>query len=153
MSAKPEEWELPIRIVVESPPVGVDFCVQGKTGSDLIGVTRAGKPGQDLAFDVSVRVVQPESGPPRFLGPVTQGPPSERFIYICIGTSAGDPFSCWTRRAKIPLKAIDNELLAQVRKAGPNARLEVRYPGTGKDGTPTCASVKLAPGSWKVVKK
>jgi hypothetical protein len=153
MSAKPDEWELPIRIVVESPPVGVALCVQGKTGADLIGVTRARKPGEDLSFDVSVRVVQADNAPPRFLGPVTQGPPPERFIYICIGTSAGDPHSCWTRRAKIPLKAIDNELLARVRKAGPKAGLEVKYPGTGRDGSPTCASVKLPQGAWQIFTK
>jgi hypothetical protein len=153
MSAKPEEWELPIRIIVANPPVGVDFCVQGKTHTDLIGVTRAAKPEEDLAFDIAVRVVQTDNAPPRFLGPVTQGPPAERFIYICIGTLAGDSHSCWTRRAKIPLKAIDNDLLARVRKAGPKARLEVKYPGTGRDGSPTCASVKLPEGAWKVITK
>ena len=86
---------------------------------------------------------------PRLLGPFTQGPPAQRFIYICSGTCAGEADSRWTRRAKIPLTGITDALLAQWRKGSP-ACLEARIKGTAKDGGPACASVALLDG-WRII--
>jgi len=106
--------------------------------------------GATLSFDFTVRVRTGSSGALNFLGPFTQGPPSVRFVYVNMGTSAGDAGSCWTRRAKISLRGITAELVAALEKT-PAGILEARYAGTGKDGGPTCASVKLLGDGWRVV--
>ena len=88
-------------------------------------------------------------GAPNFLGPYTQGPPALRFVYIRVGRSAGQPDTPFDRRAKIPLGGIGEELLARALKK-PGSVLEVHMPGRGKDGTPTCATVRLPPGAWRL---
>ena len=136
--------EIPLRITLVAPPRGVLFCLQGR-GREPVGQTLS--KGEDLVFDLAVRA--DESGAqPRFLGPFTQGPPAQRFIYVCSGTMAGEAGSCWTRRAKVPLSGISHELLKDWR-ASAAARLEARIRGTAKDGGPACASVEIL-GGWCV---
>jgi hypothetical protein len=72
-----------------------------------------------------------------------------RFIYINIGKSAGQFGSCWERRLKIPLGGITWEM---IEKASTKMLLEARLPGTGKDGGPSCATVKPTEG-WAVRKR
>jgi len=77
-----------------------------------------------------------------------QGPTNGRFIYIGIGTLAGQLGSIWSRRLKIPLQGITWEMIEQLLDDS-NSILETRVPGTGKDGTPNCATVKPFDG-WYV---
>ena len=136
--------ELPLSIVVVAPPPDVMFCVQGKPG-ELFDQVRS--TGQDIAFDLSVRLgAQLPDGGLRFLGKVAQGPPAGRFIYICSGTLAGDPQSCWTRRAKVPLSGITEKLIK------PGHRLEARIAGRAADGGPACATVPLLGGGWRAIR-
>jgi hypothetical protein len=135
------ELELPLRIEVIGPLPGVLHCVQGRLGEYL---TPARSTGEDLTFDVSVRAVPGST--PRLLGPVVQGPPAKRFLYICTGTCAGDTSSCWTRRAKLPLTSIDSALIAL---AKPGQRLTATIDGKARDGGPACATVPLLGGGWK----
>jgi hypothetical protein len=85
---------------------------------------------------------------PNFLGPHVQGPTGERFIYIDIGTLAGQTETCWSRRLKIPLRGITWDMIERV-SADAESLLETRVPGTGGDGGPSCATVKPFPG-WKL---
>ena len=78
-------------------------------------------------------------------GPFVQGPPRQRFVYIDIGTCAGQADSCWSRRLKIPLVGIATIMIV----AG--GVLEARVPGTGRDGGPSCATVKDFEG-WRPVR-
>lgn len=135
------EFDMTLRIVFVRPPTGVMFCVQGRP-QEFFG--RVVSTGADVAFEVPVRVVPTD--PPRFLGVVAQGPPAERFVYVCSGTSAGDPTSPWTRRAKIPLASIKR---TQVRAGG---TLEVRVDGVAKDGGPACATVPLLGKGWSLAR-
>lgn len=140
------ESELQIRIVVLSPPSGVTFAVQrGKF--ELLPPRRE---ADSLVFEFTVRVGRQPDGSPNFLGPYTQGPPSVRFVYVNSGTSAGQQKTPWTRRAKVPLMAITWEQIELARR-GQGTGLEVQFPGIGRDGGPTCASVKLPAGAWRVV--
>ena len=144
MSGK--DRDVALRIIVRRPPSGVAFAVQ-RGMSELI--TPSATESDALVFDVSVRVGEPlADGAPRFLGEVTQGPPSGRFIYVCSGKRVGQPASPWDRRAKIPLTSIT---MAMVERAlsRPGARLETEFEGTAKDGGPTCATVKAI--AWRVV--
>jgi len=60
---------------------------------------------------------------------------------------AGDHAADWQRRAKIDIHDIPAPLLDQARQG---ALLEAVLPGRGKDGTPTCATVRPLEG-WRPV--
>ena len=84
------------------------------------------------------------------MGAFVQGPTGERFIYINIGTSAGDINSVWSRRLKIPLKGITTGMITDLQNDSA-LMLETKVPGTGKDGGPNCATVKPFSG-WYLSK-
>lgn len=139
--------EIPLRITVVGAPLGVAWALQSGR-SDLI------EPGERtealIAFDVTVRVGEPRAGgQPTFLGRVTQGPPTERFLYLNSGKRAGQVDSCWDRRAKVPLNGITQQLIESVGKQ-PGARLDAQIARTAADGGPACATVPLLTG-WRVV--
>lgn len=141
------ERELPLRIAVVDPPGGVTFRLQqGK--SDLV------PPARDsdgcLSFDFTLRVSNDRTkGPPNLRGPLAQGPPAGRFVYVNSGTYAGQAGSCWSRRAKVRLAGISWELIEEVLST-PGAVLEARIQGTAKDGGPACATVPLLEGGWRI---
>ncbi len=138
---------LPLRITIVQPPRNVAFALQ--RGKDELLPPAAEADGQ-ISFDFSVRVgVRPSDGAPNFLGPFTQGPPAGRFVYVNVGTSAGQADSPWTRRAKVPLAGIDWPIIDEA-LATPGAVVEARFAGTAKDGSPACATVPLLDGGWKV---
>ena len=92
-----------------------------------------------------------DDGPPNCVRTIVQGPPTGRFIYIDIGKSAGQFNSNWERRIKIPLLGITWDMVAMI--ANNSTRLlQATIPGTGKDGGPSCATVKPIDG-WKVKTK
>ena len=91
--------------------------------------------GKDLTFEFTAGIKDRVSDAMAALsGPFVQGPRSERFVYIDVGTFAGQVDSCWSRRLKIPLAGITMKMV----QAG-NV-LEARVPGTGRDGSPSCAT-------------
>jgi hypothetical protein len=137
--------ELTLRIVIEQPPTGVDFALQKGSGSAYEPVQKQRSAGNDLVFEFQPAVkagVSDSMAVPG--GPFIQGPPRQRFVYVDIGTCAGQFDSCWSRRLKIPLAGIP----AKVIRTG--GVLEARVPGTGRDGGPSCATVKEFDG-WKSV--
>lgn len=141
---------VPFRIVVVDPPPGVHFRLQsGKTPGELL--PPAGSTSSALTFDFELQLGEPLSdGRPRFLGPLAQGPPQERFVYVNSGTCAGQSASCWTRRAKVHLSSITAAMVKKVLSSA-GLVLEGRFAGTAKDGGPACASVPLLGKAWQVV--
>jgi len=139
--------QVALRVVLLAPPPGVDFGVQQGKGTDYTTIqTQRSKTG-DLSFEFTVTVKDNrEDGLPNFLGPLTHGPTTGRFLYINIGQSAGQSNTAWDRRLKIPLEGITWDLIAQ---QSATTVLEAQLPGTGKDGGPSCATVKPIQG-WKV---
>lgn len=143
------ERDLPLRIILKAPRAGVDFGLQKGRGGGYETIQTQRSTGTDLQFDFTVRFKPGgKNGVPNFLGPLVQGPPAERFIYIDIGTYAGQTETGWSRRLKIPLRDIGQELIERV-LTDERLLLEVAVPGTGRDGGPACASVKPFPG-WKI---
>jgi hypothetical protein len=136
------EHDLNLLIILESPPPGVDFGLQKGSGDPYETVQTQRSSTGDLRFEFSVRVREGKDGQPNFLGPFTQGPAQQRFVYIDIGTCAGQTNTVWSRRLKIPLYGITWDLIKK------GKTLETHVPGTGKDGGPTCATVKPFAG-WK----
>ena len=141
------ELEVTLRIMLEGPPPGVDFGLQEGHGNDYKTVqTQRSKTG-DLTFTFTARAKQNTGGEPVFLGSFTQGPPRKRFVYLDIGTYAGQKETQWSRRLKIPLQGIDWKMIEQA--AASSRVLETRVHGTGRDGGPTCGTVKPFNG-WKL---
>jgi len=145
---RPGRSLLSLRIIVTDPVPGVALALQ--SGPSAIVPPTSVAPTA-VTFDLTVEASAPTAdGIVVFHGPFTQGPPAARFVYITVGTRAGQPGSPWERRAKIPLGGIGAELVTRA-VARPGSVLEVRVGGRGRDGTPVCATVKLAPDAWKVV--
>ena len=143
------EQEITLRIFLETPPAGVDFGLQKGRGNDYETIQTQRSRGKDLVFEFSVRAKESKDGAPNFLGSFVQGPTGERFVYIDIGTSAGQTGTCWSRRLKIPLRGITWPMIEEV-LSDSKSLLETRVPGTGRDGSPTCATPKPFSG-WKAV--
>jgi hypothetical protein len=147
----PGEYEIPLRITLVEPPAGVMFSLQ--CGRDEIVDAKRTKQGEELSFDLTIRVKgDPDLGSARFLGPFVQGPTGGKFIYLRVGSMAGDVISPWSRRVKVPLASLNwPNILAAA--SNPKVVVEARYPATGRDGSPACATVKLLAGGWHQTKK
>ena len=138
------ERQVTLRVIVESPPGDVDFGVQEGHGNDYKTVQKQRYTKQDLRFEFLIRVNEGKNGQPNFLGSFAQGPANNRFIYLDIGTYAGQSNTPWGRRLKIPLAGITWPMIEQASDA--SRVIEVRVPGTGRDGGPTCGTVKQFSG-------
>jgi hypothetical protein len=135
------DQEITLRLVLEKPPPGVDFGIQKGRGSIYETIQTRRSAGGDLTFEFNVVVRAASAGSIDFAGPLVQGPRGARFVYVDIGTCAGQRDTPWSRRLKVPLAGITSELIRRG-LSGANRVLEARVPGTGRDGGPSCASVK-----------
>ena len=140
--------EITLEIILTKPTPGVAFGLQKGSGSNYETVQKQIATTRDLSFrfTVSIKGNPTSDDLPKLSGGFVQGPAGNRFVYIGIGTYAGQTGSVWARRLKIPLTGIswkDIELLSG------NALLRAIVPGTGKDGGPNCATVKPFTG-WSV---
>ena len=145
-----KESQVRLRIILVTPPAGVDFGVQDGKGNDYKTIQKQRSKGADLTFEFTATSKDNrDDGLPNFLGTLMQGPVAERFVDI--GKLAGQTDSCWDRRIKVPLGGITWDMIEKVSK-DPVLVLEARLPGTGKDGGPSCATVKPTDG-WKVCRQ
>ena len=136
--------DIPVRIIVKRPLAGVAMLVQ--RGKDEL-LAPIAKSASQLVFDFEI-TVDPTEARPNFLGKYSQGPKDARFIYVNSGTYA-DQHSIWSRRAKISLMNVTgDQIQTLVSKAG--TILQTEFEGVGRDGGPTCASVKGI--EWKITK-
>lgn len=145
------EDKILLRIVLESPTVGVDFGLQKGRGKDYktIQVQRAN--GKNLLFEFNVKFKTSEDAGLVFLGPFAHGIPAERFVYIDIGTFAGQKDSPWSRRLKIPLSGITFKMIDSLLSDN-GLIIETSVAGKGKGGGPNCGTVKPFNG-WKLKQK
>jgi len=124
-----------MQIVIENPVAGVLHSLQSKDGHPLD--PKSSKSGETLAFDFPVRIAP---GPKFFGDQVRREGPVRRFVYIRIGQSAGEHGSPWSRRMKIDIHDLPSDLLDGA--AAGDGTIEIVVDGTGKDGTPACATVR-----------
>jgi len=132
--ARADQTLLNFRIIIQQPVSGVLHSLQDKDDTPLD--PKSSQQGEALLFDFPVRV---GSGPKFFGDQVRREGPERRFVYIRIGQLAGDHASPWSRRMKIDIHDIDTALLERAAKNG--GVIETVVNGTGKDGTPACATV------------
>jgi len=133
--AKTDQNVINLRIIIEQPVIGVLHSLQAKDESPLD--PKRSRKGEPLAFDFQVRV-----GPgPKFFGDqVRREGPLRRFVYIRVGQYAGDPSSPWSRRMKIDIHDLKQDLLDRAATTG--RAIQIAVNGTAKDGSPACATVK-----------
>ncbi len=131
--------QITLRLTIADPLPGVRYSLQ-KDDAPFEPVTAGDGP---LSFDVPIQL-KPDN---RFGGPFVRREGKERrFVYVRIGAMAGDHAVDWQRRAKIDIHDIPGSLLDQARQG---RVLEIILPGRGKDGTPSCATVRPTTG-WHV---
>lgn len=136
------QTEIRLRFVIDAPVPGVMLSLQDKKGAPVDATTP--KAGKSTTFEFPIRI-----GPgPKFYGDFVRAEgPERRFVYIAVGAQAGQAGTQWSRRMKIDVHTIPPTLLAAASKG---KVLEAIIAGTGKDGTPACASVPLLK-TWRVV--
>jgi hypothetical protein len=133
--ARSDQVSILLRIVIATPVPGVLHSLQSRDGHPLD--PKRSSAGEPISFDVPIRV-----GPgPKFFGDqVRREGPSRRFSYIRVGQSAGDPGSPWSRRMKIDIHDLGQDLLDRASSTG--RAIQITVNGTAKDGSPACATVK-----------
>jgi hypothetical protein len=137
--ARPPQTEIRIRLVIENPVAGVVHSLQNKDNTPVDA--KASEAGAALTFEFPVRIA---AGPKFYGEQVRSEGPERRFAYIAIGQLAGDKASCWSRRMKVDIHDIPRPLLDE---AAQGKVLEGTIEGTGRDGTPACATVLCR--SWR----
>jgi hypothetical protein len=140
------ESEIKLQIILIKPTPGVIFGLQKGSGNNYETVQKQISTSNDLSFQFAIKVKGDRSKEefPKFSGSFVQGPSGNKFVYIDIGTYAGQLGTIWSRRLKIPLAGITWE---DIDSLSGNLILQASVPGTGRDGGPNCATVKPF-GGW-----
>lgn len=133
--ARPDQIEIGLRILIEQPIAGLVHSLQA--GNDGVLDPKMSGAGEPLAFDFPIRIAP---GPKFFGDQVRREGPERRFVYIRIGQLAGDPASPWSRRMKIDVHDIPQDMLDRAARDG--GVIETVVNGTAADGTPACATLR-----------
>jgi hypothetical protein len=140
--------ELTLKIILQKPTPAVEYGIQKGKGTNYETVQKQLSDGTDLCFQIPVLLKFQKTDQLTFTGPFIQGPANDKFIYIDIGTYAGQKNTIWSRRLKIPLKGITKKMIESL---STTKTLIVTVAGSGgKDGGPTCGTIKPFDG-WKTV--
>jgi len=139
------ESEITLQIILIKPTPGVVFGLQKGSGSNYETIQKQIPISNDLSFTFTIKVKGDRSKEklPKFSGNFVQGSADNKFVYIDIGTCAGQSNTIWSRRLKIPLTGITWK---DIDSLSSNSMLQTSVPGTGRDGGPNCATVK--PFGW-----
>jgi hypothetical protein len=141
---KEADLHVTLRLRIVHPPTGVRWAVQlGRDG--LLPPIQIATDSVD--FEIPLSLGPNLRGTVQLKGAAIQGPSAARFIYVTSGKRAGEPFSCWDRRAKVSLSSIN---VQQLRALNGPALFYGVIQGTARDGGPACASVALIDGEWKM---
>lgn len=137
---------LTFRLIIRDPVPGVELRVQSGRTELLPPVER----GADATtFEVTLSVEVRADGTVAVRGPVVQGPPAGRFMYVNAGTYAGQALTSVGRRAKVPLGGLDADLV-RAALAEPQRVVVGEIGGRARDGGPAAATVSLLGDGWRV---
>lgn len=137
--------EITLQIILTKPTPAVVFGLQKGSGNNYETVQKQISTSNDLTFTFTINVKgdREKDKFPKLSGPFVQGSADNKFVYIDIGTYAGQSDTTWARRLKIPLTGITWQ---DVDSLDGNSMLKISIPGAGSDGSPNCATVKPFPG-------
>jgi hypothetical protein len=135
------ESEITLQIILIKPTPKCVFGLQKGSGNNYETVQKQIPTSNDLTFTFSIKVKgdKLKDQLPKLSGSFVQGSADNKFVYIDIGTYAGQTDTIWSRRLKIPLTGIT---WGDIDSLTSNSMLQTSVPGTGKDGGPNCATVK-----------
>lgn len=135
------ESEINLQVVLIKPTPNVVFGLQMGAGIKYETIQKQIPTSDDLTFTFTVSVKGDRSKDkfPKLSGRFVQGSADNKFVYIDIGTYAGQFDTTWSRRLKIPLTGITWRDIDSLRD---NSMLQAIVPGTASDGGPNCATVK-----------
>lgn len=141
--------EITLQIILVEPLPGVVYGLQSGSGNNYETIQKQKSASGNLTFIGTVNVKGDPSKDelPKLTGSIVQGSGNNKFIYIDIGTYAGQSDTMWARRLKIPLSGITWK---DVDTLSGKVMLQTRVPGIGKDGGPNCATVKPFAG-WQLI--
>ena len=140
--------EITLYIILSNPFPNVVYGLQKGSGNDYETIQKQRSNSRDLSFSFTAKVKgdRQKDLSPKLSGDFVQGPTGAKFVYIDVGTYAGQADTGWARRLKIPLTGITWNDIDKL-KDDAKLVLETSVPGTGKDGGPNCATVKPF-GGW-----
>ena len=127
-----------LRIILQNPIDGLRYGVQKGKGTNYEIVQPQIGAGQDLRFEFLVPVKVNAKQQVSLGGPFIQGAAGARFVYLNIGSYAGQTDAPWSGRMKIPL----SEAEFNQADAGEGLIWSCSVPGRKADGTPVFATVK-----------
>lgn len=131
--------EISLRIEIQKPINGVAYGLQKGKGPNYEVVQAQLGNGHDITFDFTAQVKESNGSPPTLAGTFVQGPAGNRFIYITVGTYAGQTRAPWSGRMKIPLpEATFQNTLSEEG----NSYWSCTVPATNETGKPVFATVK-----------
>ena len=135
------ESEITLQIILIKPTPDVVFGLQKGSGSIYETIQKQIPASNDLSFTFTIiaKGDRLKDKLPKFSGSFVQGSANNKFVYIDIGTCAGQSDTIWSRRLKIPLAGITWK---DIDSLSTHSMLQTRVPGTGRDGGPNCATVK-----------
>ena len=134
------ESEITLQIILIKPTPKCVFGLQKGSGNNYETVQKQIPTSDDLTFTFTIKVKgdKLKDKLPKLSGSFVQGSGDNKFVYIDIGTYAGQSDTIWSRRLKIPLTGIT---WSDIDSLQGNSMLQTGVPGTGKDGGPNCATV------------
>ena len=136
--------EISLKIVLQNPADGTLYGLQKGKGPAYETVQAQLGKGQDLTFDFAVQLKQANGSVPTLGGPFVQGTSGNRFVYIDIGSYAGQIGAPWSGRLKVPLPEAENLTSGE-------EGWSCTVSGRADDDKPAFATVKSF-GGWSVHK-
>ncbi|WP_041257293.1 DUF5990 family protein [Fibrella aestuarina] len=134
------------RINVEKPVAGAVYGLQKGSGNDYETVQQQTASSEALTFTIALSAKRTKEGDLVLYGPFCQGPPHNRFLYLDIGSYAGQGNAPFSGRLKIPLPKLADEL-SSAAVAGRTLVATV-YGTNEKTGRPVGGTGKPVDG-WK----
>ena len=128
------------RIILERPVVGVTYGLQSGSGNSYKVLQKQVAQSGELIFEFDIPVKRSKEGSLVLHGPFIQGPPASRFIYLDMGSYAGQTMAPVSGRLKVPLPNAPDDIIHATRNGG---SFVTRIAGTkAKDGSPIMGTVK-----------
>lgn len=136
--------EIKLTIVLQNPLEDILYGLQKGKGVNYDVVQPQLGVGNDLNFAFAVQIKQSTGQAISLSGPYVQGPAGSRFIYVAIGSYAGQCPAMWNGRLKVPISEADFSGAMRNEDA---FYWSCAVPGRTADGKPVFATVKPF-GGW-----
>ena len=128
------------RIILEQPITGITYGLQSGNGHSYEVLLKQVAQASELIFEFALPVKRSKKGSMVLHGPIIQGPSESRFLYLDIGSYAGQENAPVSGRLKVPLPNSPDDI---IRATGNGGSFITKIAGTNaKDGRPTMGTIK-----------